>query len=271
MSAPSDHAPLALKRRVALALDGEDPVLGRSVAFFLQALILLSVISISIETMPGLSPEWEHLLAVSEIVTLTVFALEYLLRLWSAERPLGYVFSFWGIIDLIAILPSILMAGTDLRSLRIFRLVRLLRLLKLMRYARAADRLGDAFAEVREELVLFLLMAFMVLYLCAAGIYIFENEAQPDQFASIPHSLWWAVATLTTVGYGDVYPVTAGGKIFTALVLFIGLGIVAVPTGLIATALSRPLPGDAQDDENHELPEAALYHAPGPDRPETDT
>lgn len=108
-----------------------------------------------------------------------------------------------------------------------------------MRYSKAIQRFHRAFVIAREEIVLFLIVAAMMIFFAAVGIYYFEAEVQPDKFASIFHSLWWSVATLTTVGYGDVYPVTAGGKAFTGLVLIIGLGIVAVPAGLLASALSK--------------------------------
>ncbi len=152
-----------------------------------------------------------------------------------------------GLIDLIAILPSLLMLGADLRALRSFRLLRLFRLFKLARYSRAADRLLAAFHAVRSELVLFFFLSLIIICICAVVIYLFEHEVQPEAFASIPHSFWWAVTTLTTVGYGDVYPVTVGGRIFTFVVLIIGLGTVAVPTGLIATALSATRP-EARDE-----------------------
>ena len=97
---------------------------------------------------------------------------------------------------------------------------------------------------VREELVLFIGVSLMLIYLSAVGVYYFEHDSQPEQFASVFHSLWWAVVTLTTVGYGDVYPVTLGGRLFTFVVLFLGLGIVAVPTGLIASALSKAREGE---------------------------
>ena len=100
-------------------------------------------------------------------------------------------------------------------------------------------RFGKAIAVAREEAILFMLATTILLYLAAVGIYYFEHEVQPEAFSSIPHSLWWAVATLTTVGYGDVYPVTAAGKIFTFVILMLGLGIVAVPAGLVASALSQ--------------------------------
>jgi voltage-gated potassium channel len=110
---------------------------------------------------------------------------------------------------------------------------------KIIRYSNAIKNFIKAFISIKEELILFLILSSFLLFLSAIGIYYFENPAQPEVFASIFHSLWWAVATLTTVGYGDIYPITIGGKIFTSGMLFIGLGIIAVPTGLIASALTK--------------------------------
>ena len=138
-----------------------------------------------------------------------------------------------------AILPFYVSLGVDLRSVRALRLLRLLRILKLARYSSAIGRFQRALTLAREELLVFLGIAVMLIYLSAVGIYYFENEAQPEQFASVFHSLWWAVVTLTTVGYGDAFPVTLGGRMFTFAVLMAGLGIVAVPTGLLASALAR--------------------------------
>ena len=169
---------------------------------------------------------------------MVVFTIEYITRI-AISRPRGrYAFSFFGIIDLIAILPFYLASGVDLRSVRAFRLLRLFRLLKLARYSSAIRRYHRAFIIAREELVLFGITSLIVLFLSSVGIYYFENEAQPDAFSSVFHSFWWAVCTLTTVGYGDIYPVTAGGKTFTFVVLIVGIGLVAVPSGLIASALS---------------------------------
>ncbi|MCA9238865.1 MAG: two pore domain potassium channel family protein [Planctomycetales bacterium] len=130
-------------------------------------------------------------------------------------------------------------SGVDLRSLRALRLLRLFRILKLTRYSRAVQRFHRALLIAKEELVLYFSVTLLLLYLAAVGIYYFEHEKQPETFASVFHSLWWAVATLTTVGYGDVYPMTAGGKCFTFLVLLVGLGVVSVPAGLVASALSK--------------------------------
>ena len=213
---------------------------GRAVAWTVQGLIIASLITSSIETLPDLSPTTRQWLYYFEVFTVTVFTIEYFLRVWTADRKLSFVFSFYGIVDLAAILPFYLTAGlVDLRSIRAFRLLRLLRLLKLARYNAAAGRFMLALKIAKDELILFSFLAVILLYLSAVGIYYFEREAQPEVFRSIFDALWWAVATLTTVGYGDVYPVTTGGRLFTFLVLMVGLGVVAVPTGLVASALSE--------------------------------
>lgn len=220
-------------------IEGNDTKAGQAFDFAIQLLIIISIITFSIETLPDLSGGTISLLSTIETVIVIIFTLEYLARVYVANRKRDYVFSFYGIVDLIAIAPFYLSIGLDLRSLRILRMLRLFRLFKLVRYNIAMQRLGRAFNIAKEEIVLFGVVTIMLLYLSAVGIYYFENEAQPEQFKSIFHSFWWAVATLTTVGYGDVYPITVGGRIFTFLILMIGLGIVAVPAGLLASALSK--------------------------------
>lgn len=157
------------------------------------------------------------------------------------------MFSFFGLIDLLAILPFYLSLGIDLRSLRAFRFLRLIRILKLARYSRAAQRYHRAFLIAKEEIILFLFGAILMLFFAAVGIYYFERDAQPEAFASVFHSFWWSVCTLTTVGFGDVYPVTLGGKVFTTVILVVGLGFVAVPAGLMASALSKARTIDDED------------------------
>ena len=219
----------------------EDPTTraGRVFALVIQALIILSLISFSVETLPGLDEEIHRILRLFEIATVAIFTLEYLLRLLVSRGKLSFVFSFYGIIDLLAILPFYITTGLDLRSIRVVRLMRLFRLFKLVRYSKAIQRFHHAFRVAREELVLFFSVAAILLYASSVGIYYFESNAQPEAFGSIFHSLWWAVVTLTTLGYGDVYPITVGGRIFTFFVLMVGLGIVAVPTGIMASALSQ--------------------------------
>lgn len=212
---------------------------GRLFDLFIQSLIVLSICSFSVETLPDLSPEFRRILQGIEVITVAIFTIEYLLRIALAENRLRFIFSFFGIIDLCAILPFYIASGIDLRSLRAFRLLRLFRVLKVVRYNKAIRRLHKALSLVREELMMFFGISLLLLYLSAVGIYYFENEAQPEAFASIFHCLWWALTTLTTVGYGDVYPVTLGGRIFTFFILMIGLGFVAAPCGMLASALTE--------------------------------
>ncbi len=222
---------------------------GRVFDLFIQGLIVVSLVSFSIETLPDLEPATYRNLFWIEAACIFVFTIEYTLRVVVATRKLGFVFSFFGLIDLLAILPFYLAIGIDLRALRSLRLLRLFRAFKLFRYSKAIRRFHRAFILVKEELILFFFTTSLLLYLAGAGIYMFENPVQPEAFSSVFDGLWWAVVTLTTVGYGDVIPLTVGGKLFTFVVLMIGLGVVAVPTGLVASALGRAREEEAKAKE----------------------
>ena len=218
-----------------------DTIPGKVFNLSIQVLILLSLVCFSIETLPDLKEGTKSLLKSIEIITIIIFTIEYILRIVVSEKRLKYIFSFYGIIDLAAILPFYISRTIDLRSLRVFRLFRLLRIFKIVKYSKALQRLKNAFLMIKEELILFFFVTCFMIFISAMGIYYFENPAQPEVFKSIFHSMWWAVASLTTVGYGDFYPITTGGKIFTFIVLMIGLGIVAIPTGLIASAFTKTI------------------------------
>ena len=142
------------------------------------------------------------------------------------------------------------MSSIDLRFLRAFRIFRIFRAFKLIRYNKALNRFQIAYRIVKEELMLFMMVILILLFIVSAGIYFFENEAQPEVFKSIFHSSWWSIVTLTTVGYGDVYPITIGGKIFTFFVLIIGVGVVTVPAGLVATSLSKAREIQEEEQKN---------------------
>jgi voltage-gated potassium channel len=216
-----------------------DTPLGRAFDLTVQAFIVVSLVGFAVETLPNL-PAWAPpILSVGEVVIVLLFTAEYMLRLWVADRKLGFVFSFFGMVDLLAILPFYLATGLDLRSIRALRLLRLFRILKVARYSEALARVHHAFRLAREELILFLSASGIILYMASVGIDYFENGAQPEAFASVIHSMWWALTTLTTVGYGDVVPITGGGRLFTGIVLLVGLGVVAVPAGILASALSE--------------------------------
>ena len=235
---------MSVKARLRTIVNGTDTWAGRAFDWAIIVLIFYTIAALAYETMPALSEDARQFLQISEGVVTALFTLEYGVRCYLAERKRDYLFSFYGIIDFVAVLPFYLafFLGAEvavLRSLRAFRLLRIFRLLKLFRYSRASERLLSALAVCKEEFVLFFFTTLILLFLAAAGIYYFEHPSQPEAFSSILHSLWWAVVTLTTVGYGDVFPVTVGGRIFTFIILLIGLGVVAAPAGLIASALSN--------------------------------
>lgn len=212
---------------------------GKIFDYFIQILILLSLISFTVETLPDNSAETTKLLNTFEIICVIIFTIEYLLRIYVAKKPFKYIFSFYGIIDFFSIFPFYLRGAYDFRVLRAFRIFRVFRALKLIRYNKALNRFHIAAKIVKEEVVLFLIVTSIFIFLASAGIYFFENEAQPEVFTSVIHSGWWAIVTLTTVGYGDVFPITVGGKIFTFFMLLVGVGIVTIPAGLVASALSK--------------------------------
>ena len=231
-------------------IEENDTKSGRIFDLVIQFLILVSIVTFSLETLPDLEPETVNTLRIIETVIVIIFTIEYLLRIFVAERKRDYIFSFYGIVDLAVILPFYLSSGIDLRSLRILRMLRLFRTMKLFRYNKAIQRFTRALIIAKEELVLFGIVTSMLIYLSAVGIYYFEHDAQPEIFQSVFHSLWWSVVTLTTVGYGDVVPITYGGRLFTFVILMGGLGIIAIPPGLLASALSKVRIDDERDSEN---------------------
>jgi voltage-gated potassium channel len=226
-----------IKSSIRNIIDNTDTVPGKVFGYIIHFIILISIITFSIETIPNISPYIKNCLNIIEIVTIIIFTFEYILRVLVTEKKIKFIFSFYGLIDLLAILPFYISCGIDLRTLRIFRLLRLLRILKLFKYNKTIKLFQKAFIIAKDELILFSIMAIITLFLSSVGIYHFEHVVQPEQFKSVFHSFWWTIITLTTVGYGDMVPITIGGKIFTSIILIIGLGIVAIPTGLITSAL----------------------------------
>ena len=247
-----NHHRLTLRDRMRRVVEETDTALGRAFDVSIQVLVVISLVSFSIDTLPSLTPAERLTLNYVEWLTVMLFSIEYVVRVWVAKRSLDYVLSFYGLVDLLAVVPFYLATSLDLRSLKIFRLLRLLRILKLARFSSAIGRFQKALEMAREEIMLFVFATLMLLYLSSVGIYYFEHEVQPEVFSSIFHSMWWAVATLTTVGYGDAYPITVGGKIFTFLILMIGLGIVGIPAGLIASSLSAVRRNEESGDHRSE-------------------
>lgn len=204
-----------------------------------QSIIILSLIVIVLETLPSAS-HYGQWFVVFEWVTVAIFTIEYGVRLFVSRPWTSYVFSFYGLVDLLAILPFyISISSLDLRALRVLRLIRIIRVLKLGRSSRALERLRLAFKEIKDELIAFGICISFLLYLASLGIYHFEHVEQPETFSHFFAALWWAICTITTVGYGDVVPVTVGGKILGSVVIILGIGIIAVPTGLLAAAFEK--------------------------------
>jgi len=220
----------------------------------LIALIMLNVIAIVLESVPSINKVYYPQFLLLEVISVAIFSLEYLARLWAcvdkskyvaikgsnAKRRLHYFLSPLALIDLIAILPSLLMFVFPL-DLRFLRVLRLLRVFKLTRYSRAMQLLLQAFKDEASSLLAAFFIMSVLLILASCGIYLLEHDIQPDKFGSIPAAMWWAMATLTTVGYGDVVPLTPLGKLFGGVVTLVSMGMVAIPTGLLASSFSEQI------------------------------
>jgi len=236
-----------IKKYLKNIIESQESRVGYFFDIFIQVLIILSLISFSFETISGLGEGTKKFLQMFELVSIVIFTTEYLLRIYVSDKKLSYIFSFYGFIDFIAIAPFYLSGAIDLRSLRVVRLLRILRLFKLFRFNESLLLLQKAFIIVKREMIIFSFIAMILLYISSVGIYFFENPVQPDEFSSIFACMWWAVSTMTTVGYGDIVPITIGGKIFTSFISFIGIGVVSIPTALLASSLTGLIQIDKDD------------------------
>ena len=196
--------------------------------------------------------QYEQQFKIFETFSVVIFTIEYLLRLWTANidprftKPftgnLKFALTPFAIIDLLAILPFYLpFFGIDLRLIRMIRIFRLFRIFKIARYIKALTLIKNVFYKKKEELVISLVFTLFLLLIASTLMYYIENEAQPEHFSSIPETMWWGIATLTTVGYGDVYPITSMGKILGGVIAIIGIGLFALPTGILASGFSEEL------------------------------
>ena len=238
-----------LKKQTFVILETNDGTgrLGKVIDIFLVALIAANVTAVLLETVDGLYRPYAEHFAYFEVFSVAVFSIEYAVRVWiNSERDeyadakwprLRYVLSPMALIDLFAILPFYLsfLVAFDLRFLRVLRL---LRVLKLTRYSSAMTMLLDVIHEEASTFFAAFFLLLVLLILAASGAYIVEHEAQPDKFASILHAMWWAIITLTSVGYGDVSPITPAGQFFGSVVSVIGVGVAALPAGILASGLA---------------------------------
>jgi len=246
-----------MRARIYQIIEMTDPddLTSRIFSIFIISLISINVTCIVLESIASIEAQYRLIFFRIEMLSTAIFATEYGLRLWTSvesgsdidnlENPtrkrLRYVFSPLAIVDLLAFLPSLLQAlfpGLDLRFLRVLRL---LRVFKLTRYFSSFELLLTVLHEERKSLsgIFFILM--VILTLAASALYMVERDIQPDRFGSIPQAMWWAIAALTTVGYGDVYPISLMGQILGSLVTILGIGMVALPSGILASAFSEQM------------------------------
>jgi voltage-gated potassium channel len=218
---------------------GAETISGRWFDITLLILILLSVVGVMIESVPNIRAKWGAELYLFEWILTIIFSVEYFARIISVQKPIKYIFSFWGMIDLFSILPTYLglfIIGTDpLRVLRCIRLLRLFRILKLHQFVNDSQRLIGALKSSRSKIIVFLFTVLMLVIVLGTIMYLVEDEK--DGFTSIPRSIYWAIVTLTTVGYGDIAPTTPLGQFIASIVMILGYAIIAVPTGIVTNEL----------------------------------
>jgi len=221
-----------------------DTKAGKRFDVFLLWTILRSVLGVILESVPQISLEFKQGFIFLEWAFTIVFTAEYLLRIYISPRPARYIFSFWGAIDLLSVLPtylSLFIAGTHyLLVVRILRLLRVFRILKLVRFSKEASTLVSALKNSLYKISIFLFAVLSTVVIMGTLMYVVEGSE--NGFTSIPQSIYWAIITITTVGYGDIVPHTVLGKIFSSIAMIIGYAIIAVPTGIVTVEMSRTNP-----------------------------
>ncbi len=218
---------------------------------FLISLILLNIVAVLLETVDSIYNQYKLPFLIFERLSTFIFLVEYIMRVWvsiearkdndsSLKTRLKYMITWPAIIDLLAVLSGLLPMFFEV-DLRLLRALRMIRLLKFSRYFKVMNLLLGVLKEEKQSFLAAMFLLVIAMLIASTGIYIFEKDAQPDKFGSIPESMWWAIATLTTIGYGDVTPITGMGKLFGALIAIIGIGTVALPSGILASGFSDQL------------------------------
>ena len=239
---------MKIKKRIheILEVTAAGDAASRIFDIFIVTLIFLNVLAVILETIDKLSIQFSQFFRIFEVFSVIIFTLEYILRVWSCTKDPKFKSSLSGrirfiltpllLVDLFAILPFYLpmFIPFDLRFIRAIRLIRLFRLFKLGRYSAAIKLFGRVLKAKKEELFIAAFALFILLTISSSLLYYVEHKAQPEVFSSIPAAMWWGVATLTTVGYGDIYPVTALGKFLGAIISLLGIGLFAMPAGILS-------------------------------------
>lgn len=231
--------------------------------WFIIILIIINVSAVIIESFDQISIRYSKELQLLETLSVIIFSIELILRLITCDFKIPqnrkamsffkYIISFMFIIDFLAVIPFYLplVVIIDLRFLRVLRLTRILRVLKVQRYSKSLSFIGSVFKKKKYDLIITLFITFLLLLLASSVMYYVENPSQPESFPNIIASFWWAVATLTTVGYGDVYPVTVLGKVLSGVIALLGIGVVALPTGIISSGFSEIISTSKEKTNNY--------------------
>ena len=230
-----------LRERVHAIIFEHDAPAERAFDLVLIVAILLSVLVVTLDSVAETAAEHGELLHLAEWAFTVLFTVEYLVRLWAARRPMRYALSFYGVVDLLAVLPTYLSVifpgGRFLVALRILRVLRVFRILKLVQYVREASVLADAIRASRYKITVFVTVVLTIVVIVGSLMFLIEGPAAG--FTNIPQGIYWAIVTLTTVGYGDIAPQTALGKALAASLMVVGYGVIAVPTGIMTLELDR--------------------------------
>ncbi|MDH7596189.1 MAG: ion transporter [Methanothrix sp.] len=249
-----------IKHRVHRLLEpGDDE--GKYIDIFIVCLIILNVTAVILETVWWINARFSYFFDVFEMFSVAVFTVEYVLRVWSCtvdprfsdpiRGRMRFMVSPLAVVDLLAFLPFYLpLLLPDTRVLRAVRLFRLLRIMKFARYSESVDLFADVIRMKKDELLLVFVSILILLLVSSTLMYEVEHDAQPDKFSSIPAAMWWGLVTLATVGYGDVYPVTPAGKLIGSVVVMLGIGLFALPAGIIASGFTEAL---QRRRESHEI------------------
>jgi voltage-gated potassium channel len=233
--------PRSLRTRLHDIIFQHDSATERAFDIVLIATILASVLVVMLDSVSSIASRNRALLNAAEWVFTVLFTVEYLLRLWTSPHPLRYARSFYGIVDLLAVLPAYLAAifppARFLLALRVLRVLRVFRILKLAHYVQEAAVLSAALRASRHKITVFVATVLTIVVVVGSLMYLVEGAA--SGFTSIPQSIYWAIVTLTTVGYGDIAPETTLGKLLASALMVLGYGIIAVPTGIVTLELDR--------------------------------
>jgi voltage-gated potassium channel len=246
---------MTVKRRIyeLLEIASDNDPLSRGFDTFLISLIAVNVTAVVLETVQSLAESYGSFFETLELISIIIFTGEYVLRVWTCTENEAYAHPLLGrlrymvkpmaIIDLCAVLPFYLpvIFPIDPRFMRSLRLFRLFRLFKMGRYSESLQTMGNVIKKKKEEFVVTIFVIFILLVLASSLVYTVEHEAQPEAFSSIPASMWWGMATLTTVGYGDVYPITPLGKFLGAVIALLGIGLFALPAGILASGFAEEI------------------------------